>query len=123
MASNYIYVLEDNAYDYSRWLHITLRPENGCVLHLTDLCYPGRISSLGQVPCELLALRNAVDRGALQITLPRGYLLLRRDEEVVHIEFRSYDDEDACRVILRASDLQARVAALEEQSQTMVSVQ
>ena len=121
MPNKFIYVLENGSPDLSRWLHMSLRPEGACMLHLSDLCHPGRLSALTNVPCELSALKDAVERGALQITLPKGYLLLRRDEDVVHLEFRSEEDAGTVRVTLSAADVQARVNDLLEETRPVVT--
>ncbi|CAN5428842.1 hypothetical protein BH11ARM2_BH11ARM2_08690 [soil metagenome] len=77
--------------DLSRWLRAARRGED-CVLYLTDLCIPGRLSSLRQVTLPLSAVTDALDGGDAQINLGGAFVALKGQGESVRIEFRGEGD-------------------------------
>ena len=105
MYSGNVYVWDGDTYDRSRWLAISHRPQGSCALNLVDLCHPGQSSTLHSAQCDFEALDVAVDRGALQLTLPKGYLLLCREEDAVTIEFKGNGDPRPTRVRVKAHDV------------------
>jgi hypothetical protein len=116
MPNNFIYVVEEGAHDYSRWLNISLRPNGLVTFHLTDLCHPGMLSALTAVSCEIGLAQASLANGALQITLGNGYFLAQRDGDALNIEFRSYEETNPCKVMLRADEVNARLEALQTQA-------
>lgn len=108
MTRSLIYVLEGGDRDYSRWLNMTCK-DGVVTLHLADLCHPGRVSALDKVPCELEALRDATIHGAVQITVPNGYLMYRRDGDRIEIEFKGHSDRSHCNVSVDASEVLTRI--------------
>ncbi len=116
VPNSFIYVSENGAYDYARWLHISRRVEEQCILHLGDLCHPGRLSSLTTAASSLDDLRSLLRNGLLQITLGKGYVLMRVQDEDVHVEFRGHDDGAACRIGIKVEDLAKRIDTLAQQA-------
>jgi hypothetical protein len=116
MPGKYIYVIENGAPDYSRWLHITLRADRACMVHLSDLCHPGKLSSLTTIATDLDSLRSCGEHGAMQITLPMGYCVMRRDDNLIQIEFRGHDDDAPCRVAVGAEAFLKRIDELDRQA-------
>lgn len=115
MANDNVYVWDEGHYDHARWLRISHRVEDMCMLHLTDLCHPGKVTSRGNVPCSLAALEDAVERGALQLTQPMGYVVLRRQDDLVEMEFKGRDDQQETSVNFKAQDLIDRIEAIKSQ--------
>ncbi len=116
MANNFIYVIEGGAHDYSRWLNISLRPRGMAMLHLSDLCHPGMLSNLSTAACDLSVLHASLSAGAMQITLPNGYLLAKRNEDLFEVEFKGLDDANPCRVSLRVDEVEKRLEDLKSQT-------
>jgi hypothetical protein len=113
VPNHYIYVQEEGRPDYSRWLNVTARPQGGCFIQLGELCHPGRLSKMTSFICDLVSLTSAAQRGALQVTVPKGYAIFRREDEFVHIEFRGYDDAAPSRVQILADELLDRLSSLD----------
>jgi hypothetical protein len=116
VPNNLIYVLEDGAHDYSRWLKLSLRSGGVVILDLGDLCHPGMLSELKSVTCDLELIISSLATGALQVSVPNGYLLAARDGDVLSLEFKSYEDAQACRVVVSAQEVEQRLEALRAQS-------
>ncbi|MEZ0327333.1 MAG: hypothetical protein ACAH95_15655 [Fimbriimonas sp.] len=115
MANNFIYVIEGGAHDYSRWLNISLRPRGIAMLHLSDLCHPGMLSNLTTAACDLDVLQTSLATGAMQITLSNGYLLAKRVDGLLEIEFKGHDDTSPCRVTLKVDEVEKRLEELKNQ--------
>lgn len=122
VPNRYIYVYTAGSEDPSRWLHLSLRRDGDCTLQLQDLCHPGKLSSLKSVACPLSYLQTALDRGPLQITTGTGYLLFRRVEETLHLEFRGFDDVLPTKVTLRMEDIRRRVENLAMEAGSLAAV-
>ena len=120
MASKLAYVLEQGEVDLSRWLQISGRQNGMCMLHLSELCQPGRLSSLGNVMCDRDSLRAAAEGGTLQLTLRKGYVLIRRGESLLTVEFKSHDDATFTKVSLNPDDVLARLAELDQPLSTSI---
>jgi hypothetical protein len=113
MGGKLIYVREGGKPDLSRWLRVSSRGQDECILHLSDLCHPGLISALTSVVVPLSAFRKAVAGGALQATQPNGYVTIARRDDLVHLEFGS-EGERPTKVSVSASELQERLEAIGE---------
>jgi len=111
-----IFVYLNGEYDLSRWLTLSLRGSGICVVQLTDLCQPGRPSSLTSFTCPLAYLRSTVQKGVYQTTTGLGYAQLRSVGKVVQLEFKGFEDASATKVDLLAEDLAARLLSLEEEA-------
>ncbi|RYG49184.1 hypothetical protein EON79_02235 [bacterium] len=111
MAKGTIYVLDGERADLSRWLRASRRGGEA-VLFLTDLCIPGRLSSLRQVVLPVDAVLDAAKGGDTQMNLGGGYVVLNGNEESgrLKIEFRGDGDTHATSAELRASELQDALA-------------
>ncbi len=122
MPNNLIYVIEGGAHDYSRWLNISLRPRGMAMLHLADLCHPGMQSNLNSAACELEVLQTSLATGAMQITLKNGYILAKRNDHLLDLEFKGHDDSSPCRVTLRIDEVENRLEELKSQAVTAAAV-
>ncbi len=109
---NLIYIHSGGHYDRARWLAVETRGDGQAVLHLQDLCHPGRLSQLKTVTCPADFLAVALDRGTLQIATGTGYLLLRTLGEHVQLEFRGLDDVGTNKVTVLRDDLRARIETI-----------
>jgi hypothetical protein len=83
------------------------------LFELTDLCLPGRVSSLAQIALDRSAVNNLLRNGAIQATYGRGYVLLRSTDDLLTIEFRGAEDKHTCKVTLLMSDIAARLETLD----------
>jgi len=109
-----IYIWIDGQYDLTRWLSLSRRGDGTCVMHLSDLCHPGKLSRLASVSFPMDYLKTAVAYGSLQITLATGFLLLRRSGSLLHLEFKSLEDLAPIKADIRIEDLNLRIDALEK---------
>lgn len=100
-----IYAIDENGRDLARWLRVTVAADGQILLRLQDLCHPGRVSRLSQVTCPASFVRLALDGSPVQITTGTGYLLLRRAEDELALEFRSLDDVSTTRVSVSAAEV------------------
>ena len=116
VPNHLIYVQESGLSDFSRWLAVSLRGEGTAVLHLSDLCHPGRQTSIGNATTDLTLLREVLDSGALQLTTPRGYVLIGREGGHLAVEFKGHDDTGPTRVLVSVEDVRNRLDHLAEQS-------
>jgi predicted component of type VI protein secretion system len=78
------------------------------------------LSGLTNAACDLSTLQSSLAKGALQITLPNGYVLARRNDDLLDLEFKSHDDAAPCKVTLRVDEVENRLEEL--QSQAIASV-
>lgn len=93
------------------------------MLHLADLCQPGKLSKLSSIQCPTAYVKNAVERGgSLQLTLAGGYVLIQRLDERVILEFRGREDHATTKASFKAQDFIAGIAALDEASQVALTV-
>jgi hypothetical protein len=92
---------------------MALGSDGKCHLLLTDLCQPGRLSALSAVACSLEHLSSVLTHGTLQITLHKGYVLMRSKGEVLSLEFRSHDDASPTRVNVSVASMRDRLAELQ----------
>jgi hypothetical protein len=106
-----VYVHRDGSYDRSRWLSVSWADRGTLVLELADLCQPGKVSGLARATLDVDLVRSALANGAVQLTNSLGYVLIRRTDELVGIEFRCHDDVSASRATVLCSDLEAALAA------------
>gem|GEM_PF-3106648 len=113
MSNRYIYVFASGSVDRARWLHISRRENGNATLHLADLCHPGQVSSIGQVMCPWEFLLAALSRNTVQITAEKGYVVLRRNGDILSLEFRGTEDGAPCKVNVRVADVLERIASLE----------
>lgn len=109
MPNRFIYAFQAGGHDRSRWLTVTEKKNGDCVLHLQDLCMPGRVSVLSNVICPAEFLRSTVEGSALQITTGTGFLLLRQMGDLMNIEFRGLDDVVITKASVKTEELRARV--------------
>lgn len=109
MPKGTIYVLDGERPDLSRWLRAS-RKGNDATLLLTDLCIPGRLSSLRQVILPADAVLDAAKGGDTQMNLGGGYVVLNGDGTKVKIEFRGDGDAYATSAELPANELQDALA-------------
>lgn len=123
LLSNNIFFWKSGQYDHSRWISIANRGANNCVLQLSDLCLPGKVSRFSSVTCPTSYLKSAIMRGgSLQLTLPAGFLLIQRHDEVLNMEFRGVDDLATTKASFKVADFAARIAELEEAGKVAVIV-
>jgi len=81
-------------------------------LHLTDLCMPGRVSNLSTVQVPLDYFESALNSVPIQATVRGGYLTVRRSGELLHLEFKAFDDATATKASVRVAEVVARLEAL-----------
>jgi len=123
LPSNNIYLWKNGVYDHSRWISIATRGADTCVLLLTDLCQPGKVSLLTSVTCPTSYLKSSVERGgSLQLTLAMGFLLIQRSDETLSLEFRGSDDVISVKGNFRVADVLDRIAELELDGKVAVTV-
>jgi hypothetical protein len=123
VPSKNIYIWNEGEYDHSRWIALAMRGPETSVLHLTDLCQPGELSLLASVSCPTSYLRDVVVRGgSLQITLPTGFLLVRRKDDLLFLEFRGKDEISVVRATIKADDVLARIQSQEDAGKLAVKV-
>ncbi len=115
MPNRFIYVLLGEKKDLSRWLLLFRKPSGELVIHITDLCQPGRISSLEQCMCPLEYFSSVTNGGAVQITTSTGYFLARPIDETLHIEFRGLDESAPNRVVVDLDEVRARLDLLRKE--------
>jgi len=113
VPTNKVYVWNGEGYDLTRWITIAYRGADSCILQLTDLCQPGKLSRFSSVNCAASYLRTAFAHGTLQITLSGGHLLLHREADLTHLEFRGKDDLSPIKATFLAKDLIERLASSE----------
>lgn len=112
VPSNHIYIWNDEGYDHSRWITIAHRGTESCVLHLTDICQPGKVSRLASVNCPQQYLQSVISAGgSLQLTLSTGFLLIQCHEDVVNIEFRGTDELSSIKASFKLADFEAALSA------------
>lgn len=122
MPSNYIYIWGEGDYDRSRWISISHRGADSCLIQLTDLSQPGRPTKFGSVVCPTVYLKTAIERGgSLQATLSGGYLLIQRVNDRVLLEFRGREDHVTVKAGFRAEDVLAKLESLEEAGRVAVA--
>lgn len=82
------------------------------MLQLADLCHPGQVTALGNVACDVDALKEAVAGSAVQVTTAKGYLLIRREEDRAVIEFKAREDAAVTKVEVDAAEVAHRLENL-----------
>lgn len=111
MPNRNIYVLEGGAQDLSRWLRISRRENGDLVLHLTDLCQPGCVSTVQQVVCPSAFFAGVLTGGTVQLSAESGYVLLRPNGEELLVEFRGDGDPAPTKVVVGLADVRERLDA------------
>lgn len=96
------------------------RGDGTCVLNLVDLCIAGKPSKMGSVTLPLDYLRTVIAGGALQLSLANGYVLFRRTNDDMHIEFKGVEDSSMTRATIGVKDLSARLDAIMEASESLM---
>ncbi len=114
MSNTRIYVQQENGIDLTRWLTFSRRGDGTCILHLTDLCLPGRVSKLTSVIVPINYLHTSLRGSAVQLTLSTGYFGLRRVDGMLVVEFRSKDDSHGVKVEVSAAEFDQRLRCLED---------
>ena len=112
MPNQFIYAISDEGYDHSRWLNLSSAEGTNVCVELADLCMPGRVSGINHVFLPLDVLKGILLNGVVQVTKERGYVLLRRVDNALQIEFRGLDDLATCRASVKVDDCMNRLAAL-----------
>ena len=103
-------------HDRTRWIGLGYRGATACILQLTDICAPGKVSRLTSVTIPTGYLKTSLVQGALQITLPTGHFLLQRDEDLVRVEFKGTEDAGVTRASFRAEEFTALLTHLETEA-------
>jgi hypothetical protein len=115
VLANSIYIITDGTKDLSRWLEITCHGDSHVTLQLSELCQPGRPSSLKSATCPLPLLRRVTDLGGtVQITTSGGYLLVWAEGNLFNMDFRGHDDAQHTRCALNRDEVSERLTVAEK---------
>ena len=107
MSSNKLFVWNGQSYDLTRWISIEKVDDHWCQIHLAELCLHAKVSCLTGAVCPFSYLATSLEFGALQITLVEGYVLLRRDRQLITLEFRGKYDDSSVTAPFVAQDLKS----------------
>lgn len=105
MPFSKVFVWNSGEYDQTRWIGLGYRGAAACILQLTDLCPPGKVSRLTSVTVPTGYLKTALEQGAIQITLSTGHFLLQRDEDLLRVEFKGTEDGGTTRATFQATEV------------------